>query len=65
LFKVVSFSYKTAFFASWFAMMLVNVPEENEKKNTPLTINNMQITLSVVLVPEISPYPTVEIVVTV
>lgn len=46
-------------------MMFVSVPDENEKKKTPLIIKKIQIILSIVLVPDISPYPTVEIVVTV
>ena len=47
------------------AMMEVSVPDENEKKNTPIIMRKMQIMRSNVLVPEMSPYPTVEIVVTV
>ena len=46
-------------------MMVVRVPDEIEKNITPIIMRNMQIALSVLFVPLISPYPTVVIVVTV
>jgi hypothetical protein len=45
--------------------MEVRAPVEKEKKTTPRIIKKILTSLSVVLVPLISPYPTVVIVVTV
>jgi hypothetical protein len=40
-------------------MMVVSDPDAKEKKITPTNYRKMQMTLSVVLANEISPYPTV------
>ena len=44
-------------------MMLVKFPDANEKKKTPRIMRNELIIRSKLLCPEISPYPTVDIVV--
>lgn len=46
-------------------MIVVMEPEARAKRKVPITINKTQIIFSVILLPLMSPYPTVVIVVTV
>ena len=54
-----------AFYESTLDKIEVKEPFANEKARTPSIMTIVQYTLSTIVVPEISPYPTVVMVVTV
>ena len=61
--RVLSFSLRTAFSLSYVVSIEARDPFANENANTPTNITNEQNALSALFPPEISPYPTVVIVV--